>query len=63
MAVYTEVAFQEAAELFGSIGLGPLETLAPCAAGYCSRSSFIIDTTPRIAPVGKPLFVRRSGSA
>ena len=39
------------------------KTQAPCAAGYCSRSSFIIETTPRIAPVGTPPGPRRSGSA
>ncbi len=39
------------------------KTQAPCSAGYCSRSSFIIETTPRMAPVGKPLALRRSGSA
>ena len=39
------------------------KTQAPCAAGYCSRSSFIIETTPRIAPVGTSPGPRRSGSA
>jgi hypothetical protein len=38
-------------------------THAPCADGYCSRSFFIIATTPWMAPVGKPLGERRSGSA
>ena len=39
------------------------KTQAPCAAGYCSRSSFIIETTPLIAPVGTPPGPRKSGSA
>jgi homoserine kinase type II len=43
MAVYTEVTFDEAAMLVASVGLGPLQTLAPCAGGI-ENTNYFADT-------------------
>jgi homoserine kinase type II len=43
MAVYTEVAFDEAAALIGSVGLGELRALAP-AAGGIENTNYFADT-------------------
>ena len=40
MAVYTEVTFDEAAELFAGVALGPLQALAPCAGGIENTNYF-----------------------
>jgi homoserine kinase type II len=43
MAVYTEVTFDEAAALVGSVGLGALQALAPCAGGI-ENTNYFADT-------------------
>ncbi len=43
MAVYTEVAFDEAAALIASVGLGELQSLAPCAGGI-ENTNYFADT-------------------
>ena len=43
MAVYTEVTFDEAAALIGSVGIGPLQKLAPCAGGI-ENTNYFADT-------------------
>ncbi|HEY2558952.1 MAG TPA: homoserine kinase [Caldimonas sp.] len=43
MAVYTEVAFDEAASLVASVGLGPLLALSPCAGGI-ENTNYFADT-------------------
>jgi homoserine kinase type II len=43
MAVYTEVAFDEAAALVASVGLGSLTKLAPCAGGI-ENTNYFADT-------------------
>ena len=43
MAVYTEVAFDEAAALIGSVGLGALQSLSPCAGGI-ENTNYFADT-------------------
>jgi homoserine kinase type II len=43
MAVYTEVTFDEAAALIGSVGIGPLHKLAPCAGGI-ENTNYFADT-------------------
>jgi homoserine kinase type II len=43
MAVYTEVAFDEAAMLVAGVGLGPLLKLAPCAGGI-ENTNYFVDT-------------------
>jgi len=40
MAVYTEVTFDEAAALFDSVGLGALQSLAPCKGGIENTNYF-----------------------
>ena len=47
MAVYTEVAFDEAAALIGSVGLGALQALAPCAGGIENTNYFADTATGR----------------
>ncbi|HEX4233759.1 MAG TPA: homoserine kinase [Caldimonas sp.] len=43
MAVYTEVAFDEAAVLMAGVGLGPLLALSPCAGGI-ENTNYFADT-------------------
>ncbi|MEO8311059.1 MAG: homoserine kinase [Caldimonas sp.] len=43
MAVYTEVTFDEAAALIGSIGLGELQALVPCKGGI-ENTNYFADT-------------------
>lgn len=43
MAVYTEVTFEDAAALVDSIGLGALESLAPCKGGI-ENTNYFADT-------------------
>jgi homoserine kinase type II len=43
MAVYTEVAFEEAAALVAGVGIGPLLTLTPCAGGI-ENTNYFADT-------------------
>ncbi len=43
MAVYTEVTFDAAAALIGSVGLGALQSLAPCAGGI-ENTNYFADT-------------------
>ena len=43
MAVYTEVSFDEAAALIGSVGLGALQSLAPCKGGI-ENTNYFADT-------------------
>ena len=43
MAVYTEVEFDEAALLIGSVGLGALQSLSPCAGGI-ENTNYFADT-------------------
>ena len=45
MAVYTEVSFDEAAALIDGLGLGALQTLAPCAGGI-ENTNYFADTAP-----------------
>ena len=47
MAVYTEVAFEEAAALIGSVGLGALQSLAPCKGGIENTNYFADTATGR----------------
>jgi homoserine kinase type II len=43
MAVYTEVSFDEAAALIDGLGIGALQTLAPCAGGI-ENTNYFADT-------------------
>lgn len=43
MAVYTEVSFDEAAQLLHSLGLGKLQTISPCAGGI-ENTNYFVDT-------------------
>ncbi|HEV7574740.1 MAG TPA: homoserine kinase [Caldimonas sp.] len=43
MAVYTEISFDEAAALIGSVGLGTLQALSPCAGGI-ENTNYFADT-------------------
>ena len=43
MAVYTEVTFDEAAALIGSVGLGALQALSPCKGGI-ENTNYFADT-------------------
>ena len=43
MAVYTEVTFEEAAALVDSVGLGALQSLAPCRGGI-ENTNYFVDT-------------------
>lgn len=44
MAVYTEVTFDEAAALIGSVGIGSLQQLAPCSGGI-ENTNYFVDTS------------------
>ncbi|HZJ70578.1 MAG TPA: phosphotransferase, partial [Planctomycetota bacterium] len=43
MAVFTEVSFDEAAQLIDGLGLGALRELAPCAGGI-ENTNYFVDT-------------------
>jgi len=47
MAVYTEVTFEEAAALVDSVGLGTLQSLAPCKGGIENTNYFADTATGR----------------
>jgi len=47
MAVYTEVTFEEAAALVDSVGLGTLQSLAPCKGGIENTNYFADSATGR----------------
>jgi homoserine kinase type II len=44
MAVYTEVSFDDAAALLGSVGLGELQALSPCSGGI-ENTNYFADTS------------------
>ena len=44
MAVFTEVSFDEAAQLIDGLGIGALRDLAPCAGGI-ENTNYFVDTS------------------
>src|SRR3982751_4776868 len=67
MAVFTEVSFDEAAQLIDSLGIGPLRELSPCAGGIENTNYFadsesgryVLTLFERLTADELPFYLRR----